>query len=154
VVGGKQVSALKISDILRHKNSTTRVDVVTIAPTDTVTALVAALAEHNVGALIAVDGDRVVGIVSERDVVRRIAEQGPGVLDAAVSTIMTTSVLSCSGEDSVDSIAETMTQERIRHMPVIDGSELVGVVSIGDVVSSRIRQLETDRGQLEQYISG
>lgn len=154
MAGRKQVSALKIADILRHKNSTTRVGVVTIAPTDRVTELVAALAEHNVGALIAVDGDRVVGIVSERDVVRRIAEQGPGVLDAAVSTIMTTSVLSCSSEDLVDSIAETMTQKRIRHMPVIDGTELVGVVSIGDVVSSRIRQLETDRGQLEQYISG
>jgi CBS domain-containing protein len=148
------VSALKISDILRHKTATSPKGVVTIAPSDTVTQLVAALAEHNVGALIAVDGDRVVGIVSERDVVRRIAEQGAAVLDLAISSIMTTSVVSCSSEDSVDSIAETMTQRRIRHMPVIDGSELVGVVSIGDVVSSRIRQLETDRGQLEQYISG
>jgi CBS domain-containing protein len=148
------VSALKISDILRHKNATTRADVVTIDPSDTVTALVAALAEHNVGALIVVDGDRVLGIVSERDVVRRIAEQGPAVLDARVDTIMTTSVVSCSSEDAVDSIAETMTQRRIRHMPVIDDGELVGVISIGDVVSSRIRQLETDRGQLEHYISG
>ncbi|MDT4914570.1 MAG: hypothetical protein QOC66_3698 [Pseudonocardiales bacterium] len=148
------VSALKISDILRHKNATTRAAVVTIDPGDTVTALVAALAEHNVGALIVVDGDRVLGIVSERDVVRRIAEQGPAVLDARVDTIMTTSVVSCSSEDAVDSIAETMTQRRIRHMPVIDDGELVGVISIGDVVSSRIRQLETDRGQLEHYISG
>jgi CBS domain-containing protein len=148
------VSALKISDILRHKKATSRAAVVTIAPTDTVTELVAALAEHNVGALIAVDGDRVVGIVSERDVVRRIAEQGPAVLDASVDTIMTTSVVSCSSGDAVDSIAETMTERRIRHMPVIDQDELVGVISIGDVVSSRIRQLETDRGQLEQYISG
>jgi CBS domain-containing protein len=148
------VSALKISDILRHKNATSRAAVVTIAPSDTVSELVAALAEHNVGALIAVDGDRVVGIVSERDVVRRIAEQGPAVLDAAVESIMTTSVVSCSSGDAVDSIAETMTERRIRHMPVIDDNELVGVISIGDVVSSRIRQLETDRGQLEQYISG
>ncbi len=67
---------------------------------------------------------------------------------------MTTSVVSCSSDDPVDSIAETMTERRIRHMPVIDDGELVGVVSIGDVVSSRIRQLESDRGQLEQYISG
>jgi CBS domain-containing protein len=148
------VSALKISDILRHKSDTTRADVVTIAPSDTVTDLVAALAEHNVGALIALEGGRVAGIVSERDVVRRIAELGSAVLEAPVSTIMTTSVVSCSSDDQVDSIAETMTERRIRHMPVIDGDEVIGVISIGDVVSSRMRQLESDRGQLEQYISG
>jgi CBS domain-containing protein len=67
---------------------------------------------------------------------------------------MTASVVSCSSHDTVDSIAETMTQRRIRHMPVIDDGTLSGIVSIGDVVSSRIRQLEQDRGQLEQYISG
>lgn len=148
------MSALKISDILRHKSDTTRADVVTIAPSDTVTDLVAALAEHNVGALIALEGGRVAGIVSERDVVRRIAELGSAVLEAPVSTIMTTSVVSCSSDDQVDSIAETMTERRIRHMPVIDGDEVIGVISIGDVVSSRMRQLESDRGQLEQYISG
>jgi CBS domain-containing protein len=143
---------VNISDILRHKHSTSGADVVTIAPTDTVETLVAALAEHNVGALIAVDGDRVVGIVSERDVVRRVAEQGAAALQSRVDQLMTTSVVSCTSTDTVDSIAETMTERRIRHMPVIDGSELVGIVSIGDVVSSRMRQLETDRGQLEQYI--
>jgi CBS domain-containing protein len=141
---------VNISDILRYKGA----EVVTIAPSDNVATLVAALAEHNLGALIAVEGDRVVGIVSERDVVRRIAEQGAAVLDVAVAEIMTSTVVSCASTDSVDSIAETMTQRRIRHMPVIDGDELAGIVSIGDVVSSRIRQLEQDRGQLEQYISG
>jgi CBS domain-containing protein len=145
---------VNISDILRHKHSTSGAEVVTIAPTETVAALVAALAGHNIGALIAVDGDRVLGIVSERDVVRRVAEQGAAVLDATVDEIMTTSVVSCASTDSVDSIAETMTERHIRHMPVIDGSELVGIVSIGDVVSSRIRQLEQDRGQLEHYIAG
>jgi CBS domain-containing protein len=145
---------VNISDILRHKHSINGADVVTIAPTETVAALVTALAEHNIGALIAVDGDRVAGIVSERDVVRRVAERGAAVLEATVGEIMTTSVVSCSSTDTVDSIAATMTERRIRHMPVIDGSELVGVISIGDVVSSRIRQLEQDRGQLEQYISG
>jgi CBS domain-containing protein len=75
------------------------------------------------------------------------------VLEKSVSEIMTTSVLSCTSGDSVDSIAETMTTRRIRHMPVIDDGTLVGIISIGDVVSSRIRQLEHDRGQLEQYIS-
>jgi CBS domain-containing protein len=144
---------MRISDILRHKETASGADVVTISPTDTVTTLVAALAEHNVGALIAVDGDSVIGIVSERDIVRRIAEHGADVLEKPVSEIMTTSVLSCTSGDSVDSIAETMTTRRIRHMPVIDDGTLVGIISIGDVVSSRIRQLEHDRGQLEQYIS-
>ena len=145
---------MNISDILRHKHSTSGADVVTIEPTDTVATLVAKLAEHNVGALLAVEGDRVVGIVSERDVVRRIAERGAPVLDVSVGQIMTTSVVSCASTDSIDSIAETMTERRIRHMPVIDDDHLVGIISIGDVVSSRMRQLEKDRGQLEQYISG
>jgi CBS domain-containing protein len=145
---------VNISDILRHKHSTSGADVVTIEPTDTVATLVAKLAEHNVGALLAVEGDRVVGIVSERDVVRRIAERGAPVLDVTVGQIMTTSVVSCASTDSIDSIAETMTERRIRHMPVIDDDHLVGIISIGDVVSSRMRQLEKDRGQLEHYISG
>lgn len=145
---------MHISDILRYKQSAGRAEIDTIAPTETVTTLLSSLAQHDVGALIVVDGHRVLGIVSERDIVRRIAEHGATLLDAPVSQIMTTSVLSCSSQDSVDSIAETMTERRVRHMPVIDDGELVGIVSIGDVVSSRIRQLEQDRGQLEHYISG
>lgn len=144
---------MNISDILRHKGS----DVITIAPSETVTTLLAALAEHNVGALLVVDsggGGGVVGVVSERDIVRRIAERGAALLDATVDEIMTSVVVSCTSKDSVDSVAESMTARRVRHMPVIDDDELIGIVSIGDVVSSRIRQLEKDRGQLEQYISG
>ncbi|MDT4918697.1 MAG: hypothetical protein QOH89_3397, partial [Pseudonocardiales bacterium] len=96
----------------------------------------------------------VVGIVSERDVVRRIAERGAELLESPVESIMSSDVVSCSSQESVDSVAETMTERRIRHMPVIDDDRLVGIVSIGDVVSSRMRQLESDRGQLEQYIVG
>jgi CBS domain-containing protein len=145
---------MNISDILRHKSTIGGDAVATLAPTDSVGALIAALAEHNVGALVVVDGGTVSGIASERDVVRRLAADGAAVLDQSVSTIMTTSVQSCSSDDSIDTIAATMTERRIRHMPVIDGGALTGIVSIGDVVSSRIRQLEHDRGQLEQYISG
>lgn len=146
---------MNISDLLRHKTSgdTARADVVTIAPNETVKALVAALADANVGALVVVEGDQVAGIVSERDVVRRVARSGASVLDTPVSEIMTADVVSCASTDTVDSIAETMTARRIRHMPVIDDGTLTGVISIGDVVSSRIRQLEQDRVQLEQYIS-
>jgi CBS domain-containing protein len=147
---------VNISDILRHKAAAESDGggVVTIAPSETVTTLLAMLAEHNVGALVVVKDDEVAGIVSERDIVRRIAERGAQMLDANVEQIMSTSVVSCASKDKVDSVAETMTERRIRHMPVIDDGQLVGIVSIGDVVSSRIRQLETDRGQLEQYIVG
>jgi CBS domain-containing protein len=150
---------VNISDILRHKSAepTSRSAVVTIAPSETVTSLLGTLAEHNVGALVVVSASSdsaVAGIVSERDVVRRLAEGGAQMLDSTVSQIMSTDVVSCSSKDPIDSVAETMTERRIRHMPVIDDGQLVGIVSIGDVVSSRIRQLETDRGQLEQYIVG
>jgi CBS domain-containing protein len=147
---------VNISDILRHKSAepSRRSAVLTIGPAETVTTLLGALAEHNVGALVVVENSDVTGIVSERDVVRRLAERGAEMLDATISEIMSTDVVSCSSKDKVDSVAETMTERRIRHMPVIDDGQLVGIVSIGDVVSSRIRQLETDRGQLEQYIVG
>jgi CBS domain-containing protein len=145
---------VKISDILRHKSTDGRAEVATIAPAETVSALLAMLAEHNVGALVVMQDDAVVGIVSERDVVRRIAERGAELLESPVESIMSSDVVSCSSQESVDSVAETMTERRIRHMPVIDDDRLVGIVSIGDVVSSRMRQLESDRGQLEQYIVG
>ena len=145
---------MKISDILRHESGTGVPSVVTIAPTGSVTELLAALAEHGIGALIVVDADAVVGIVSERDVVRRLNDRGAAILEATVADIMTSPVLSCSSEDSVDSVAATMTERRIRHMPVIDDGTLDGIVTIGDVVLNRSRQLEQDRNQLEQYITG
>lgn len=146
---------MNIADLLRRKADAGRAStVVTIAATETVGALVAALAEHNVGALLVAEDADVTGIVSERDVVRRIASDGSALLDTPVGDIMTSTVLSCTSADEVHTIAETMTQRRIRHMPVIDDGTLAGIVSIGDVVAARIAQLEQDRSQLEQYISG
>ena len=140
---------MKISDILRHKGSS----VVTIGPGDPVTDLLARLAEHNIGAVVVVDRDAVVGIVSERDVVRRLNTDGSDVLSRSVSEVMTSSVVSCSPGDSVDSIGAAMTELRVRHMPVLNGGRLAGIVTIGDVVAGRIRQLEQDRVQLEGYIT-
>ncbi len=140
---------MKISDILRHKGTA----VVTIAPEDSVRDLLARLAESNVGALVVVDGDRVAGIISERDIVRRLDERGESVLAATVSDLMTATVVSCKPDDSVDSVAGAMTELRIRHMPVLAAGGLAGIVTIGDVVAGQIRQLEQDRGQLEQYIT-
>jgi CBS domain-containing protein len=144
---------MRISDVLRGKGR----DVATIEPTATVGELVAALGERNIGAAVVVDGARtensaVVGIVSERDVVRRLRDRGGDLLSATVGDIMTRDVLTCSPDDTVDHLAEVMTERRIRHMPVLADGRLVGIVSIGDVVKSRISQLETDREQLESYI--
>ena len=148
---------MNISDILRHKtapgDAPQRPAIVTIGPDETVDDLVTALARHNVGALVVVDGETVVGIASERDVVRRLADHGADLLGRPVSAIMTTSVTSCASEDAVGDVAASMTERRIRHMPVLDDGRLAGIVSIGDVVAGQIRQLEHDRGQLEQYIS-
>ncbi|MQA25510.1 MAG: CBS domain-containing protein [Micromonosporaceae bacterium] len=140
---------MRISDVLRHKGS----DVATVPPTASVSDVAATLTEHNVGALVVVDGDAVVGIVSERDVVRQLHQRGGELLSAPVAHIMTASVVSCAVDDTVDDLAAVMTARRIRHMPVLTAGQLVGIVSIGDVVKSRIDQLETDRQQLEAYIT-
>ena len=141
---------MKISDILRVKGA----DVLTTPGDATVRELIATLVENDIGALVVVDGEEVLGIVSERDVVRRLHEWGDTLLESEVSQIMTAEIVSCTPDDDVDRIAETMTERRVRHMPVLGEDKLVGLVSIGDVVKSRIAQLEVDRGQLEQYITG
>ncbi|PRX97366.1 CBS domain-containing protein [Allonocardiopsis opalescens] len=144
---------MRIADVLRSKGSA----VATVAPETTVRQLLARLAEHNIGAVVVVEEGTEAppaGIVSERDVVRRLHEQGAGLLDRPVSEIMTTSVVTCGPDDTVDSLTITMTEGRFRHLPVLDGGRLVGIVSIGDVVKSRISQLEHDHQQLEAYITG
>jgi len=125
-----------------------------VPPGISVAGLLEDLARHNVGAVVVCDdAGAVVGIVSERDVVRQLNERGAELLRAPVSEIMTTSVVTCEPTESVNSLASIMTERRIRHMPVVTGGDLVGIVSIGDVVKSRIEQLESDREQLESYIA-
>lgn len=138
-----------ITDVLRAKGS----DVATVAPNSTVTELLTALAERNIGAVVVAEGAQPVGIVSERDVVRRLYERGAGILNWPVSQIMATPIVSCAPGDTVDSLMVTMTERRIRHLPVVDDGRLVGIVSIGDVVKHRVAQLEDDRQQLESYIA-
>ncbi|RKT53366.1 CBS domain-containing protein [Saccharothrix australiensis] len=140
---------MRIADVLRNKGSA----VATVGPGATVADLVAGLAEHNVGALVVVGPDGVAGIVSERDVVRHLRDRGADLLGAPVAEIMTTEVRTCSPQDSVDSLTVLMTERRIRHVPVVADGELVGIVSIGDVVKSRISQLEEDQDQLTAYIA-
>jgi CBS domain-containing protein len=140
---------MKIKDVIKGKSSQA---VVTIGPDATVRELVALLAEHNVGALVvSEDGERVTGIVSERDVVRRLHED-TAVLDHAVSSIMTPDVRTCAGDDGVTDLMQTMTEHRIRHVPVVADGRLTGIISIGDVVKSRIGELEFERDQLDHYV--
>jgi CBS domain-containing protein len=140
---------MRINDILHVKGA----GVVTIAPNASVRDLVSLLAEHNVGALVvSQDGQAVEGIVSERDVVRRL-QSDPQVLDATVDAIMTSEVASCDPHDSVDVLMRLMTDRRIRHVPVVTDGVLHGIVSIGDVVKSRIGELEFERDQLNNYVA-
>jgi CBS domain-containing protein len=140
---------MRIGDVLGAKPSQ---EVVTIAPDAGVRDLVAALAEHNVGALIvSTDGSTVEGIVSERDVVRHLHHDGT-VINNTVRAIMTTDVETCEKEVLLDDLMKVMTDRRIRHVPVVDGDALIGIVSIGDVVKHRIDQLQFERDQLDSYV--
>ena len=140
---------MKIHDVIGAKPSQ---GVVTIRQDATVRDLVALLAQHNIGAVIvSADGASVDGIVSERDVVRRLTTDGD-VLAAPVEQIMTAVVQTCEPGHDVDRVMAQMTEHRIRHVPVVDQGALVGVVSIGDVVKSRITQLEFERDQLDSYV--
>lgn len=140
---------MRIGDVLQAKSSH---DVVTIGPDAGVRDLLALLAEHNVGALIvSTDGASVEGIVSERDVVRHLHADGT-VVNNTVQAIMTAEVETCTEDDSLDELMKTMTDRRVRHVPVVRDGRLVGIISIGDVVKHRINQLEFERDQLDSYV--
>ena len=140
---------MRINDVLRGKP---RQDVVTISPDASVRDLIGMLAEHNVGALIvSIDGTAVDGIVSERDVVRHLLDS-EDVLAATVASIMTSSVRTCEGTTLVDELMQVMTEHRVRHVPVLTDGRLTGIISIGDVVKSRIGELEFERDQLDNYL--
>jgi CBS domain-containing protein len=140
---------MRIADVLRNKGSA----VATISPDTSVTELLAGMAEHNIGAMVVVGSDGVLGIVSERDVVRRLNERGTELLDLSVSEIMTTLVVTCSPGDAIDDLTTLMTENRVRHVPVIENGELAGIVSIGDVVKTRMEELQAEQEQLQTYIS-
>jgi CBS domain-containing protein len=141
---------MRITDVLRGKGSS----VATVEPTASVAELVALLAQHNVGALPVVDAAQLVGIVSERDVVRRLHLGGAGLLQLRVAEIMSSSVTTCAPGDKIEDLARIMTERRFRHMPVVENGALIGIVSIGDLVKARIDLLETEREQLQSYIAG
>ncbi|HEY7947827.1 MAG TPA: CBS domain-containing protein, partial [Acidimicrobiales bacterium] len=120
----------------------------------TVSEAVDELSRRHVGALVvSADGETIDGIVSERDVVRKLSERGEAVLGEPVSAIMSSTVSTCSLDDDTESLMRIMTERRIRHIPVVDEGRLAGIVSIGDVVKNRIEELEKNRTELIEYIT-
>jgi CBS domain-containing protein len=140
---------MRIADVLRSKGS----DVVTVPPDTSVRDLLTVLAEFRIGAaVVSADGATVDGIVSERDVVRSLAERGASVLDEEVELIMTREVTTAVPDDTTTGAFVVMTEQRIRHIPVLVDNRLVGLVSIGDLVKRRLSELEIERDSLEFYI--
>lgn len=128
-------------------------DVATVGPDTTVADALQVLRDANVGALIvSADGSTVEGIVSERDIVRRLADRGAALLVDRVDGIMQRAVHTCAGSDTVDHLMHRMSEHRIRHLPVVDDGALVGIISIGDVVKTRVDELEREQSQLVDYI--
>jgi CBS domain-containing protein len=139
-----------VSAILEAKGS----EVATIERTATLDTAVAELVRHRVGALVVSPGDGTIdGIVSERDIVRCLSELHGDMLTRPVHTVMSSSVHGCTPDDTVDSLMTLMTEQRIRHVPVVADGRLCGIVSIGDVVKSRMGELEKDRDELMEYIT-
>jgi CBS domain-containing protein len=142
---------MRISDVLRAKGN----QVITVTPDTDVRRLLAVLAEHRIGAVVVSrDGISVDGIASERDIVRALADRGAAVLSEPVTEIYTAEVHTVGPEAALEDLMRIMTDRRVRHLPVVQGGALCGVVSIGDIVKNRIDELETERTALTHYISG
>lgn len=141
---------MKISSILSTKGNF----VATVSPDASVSELLALLAEHRIGAVVVADSEgSVAGIVSERDVARACHARGGAALEQPVSEIMTAVVVTCAPGASTEELMGLMTEQRVRHIPVVEDDEMVGIVSIGDVVKARLAELETERDALQAYIS-
>lgn len=141
-----------VSQILKSKSDD---GVITVAPGSTIAKAVETLSSRRIGALIvSPDGRRVAGILSERDVVRELGRRGAACLADSVDSIMTAKIVSCGRNDRTDDVLQKMTDGRFRHMPVMEGDQMVGLISIGDVVKVRLMELAADKDALEGMIKG
>ena len=137
------------SSILKHKGH----DVVTVAPQHTVTWVVEVLAQNRIGAVPVVnEGGQLMGIISERDIIRGMSKHAEAVLTIPAHQLMTREVKTCTSEDQLVDIMEVMTLQRIRHLPVLESGELHGIVSIGDVVKQRLGEVQSEAEELRSYI--
>jgi len=141
-----------VSQILKSKPEQA---VFTIAPGATLAEAAAMLSEKRIGAVIvSSDGKHAAGILSERDIVRELGKRGPSCLTDTVDTVMTAKLVSCARADQTDAVLQKMTDGRFRHMPVIEGGQMVGLISIGDVVKARLEELHAEKDALEGMIKG
>ena len=141
-----------VQNILKAKSDD---GVVTVEPGDTVFAVAQLLAARKIGAVVvSPDGKTVKGIVSERDIVREISARGAACLTDRVDTIMTRETITCTRSESSDQVLAKMTEGRFRHLPVMEGAEMVGLISIGDVVKAQLAKLEMEKEALEGMIKG
>jgi CBS domain-containing protein len=141
---------MNVETILKTKGRS----VTTIAPDASIGNAVDLLRLKGIGALVvSADGERVAGILSERDIVHALAERGAGLLDLPVSALMTRHVFTCQPGDSIAELMAEMTERRIRHLPVVENGRLAGIVSIGDVVKNRLDEVETEASSLRQFIT-
>lgn len=127
-------------------------NIVTVAPSATVRAAVKLLSERRIGAVLVMAGAQIAGILSERDIVRVLGERGAAILDEKVEHVMTRKVITCRPADTVAAIMEKMTEGKFRHLPVVEESKVVGLISIGDVVKRRVMEYEREQEALRDYI--
>lgn len=140
---------MTIGAILRERTGA----VISARPNDAVRSAVDLLAQNRIGAVPVIEGDAVVGIFSERDIVRLLSSYGPESLDRSLDEVMTKSPVTCDSDMAVIGALSQMTQKRIRHLPVVDGGRLVGFVSIGDLVKYRIDKIEAEAAAMRDYIA-
>jgi CBS domain-containing protein len=140
---------MTVKEILSRKGS----DVVTADPNATLSEAVQLLAARRIGAVVITGADRrIVGILSERDIVRTLAEKGAKALESPIGEVMTRKVITCGVGETVAEIMERMTIGKFRHVPVVEQGRLAGIISIGDVVKSRVEQMEHESAALQEYI--
>ncbi len=141
---------MSISQLLAQKGS----EVIVIRPEATIADAVSLMKERHIGALVvSIDGSKISGILSERDIVRALDSNGPDLLQDKVSDIMTRLVVTCRPSSTLDEIMELMTNGRFRHLPVVDNGSLAGIISIGDAVKAKLEELQGETEVLRQYIS-
>jgi len=140
---------MTVKAILSRKGA----NVVTADPNASLGEAVKTLAAHRIGAIVVTGADRrIVGILSERDIVRVLAEKGPSALDAPIAEAMTRKVTTCAAGDTVSELMERMTEGKFRHLPVVEQGRLTGIISIGDIVKSRVQEMEQESNALRDYI--
>ncbi len=140
---------MKVAWILNEKGG----DVETAGADTPVNRIAALLAEKNIGAVVIKDGDRLAGILSERDIVRAVAQDGVGALQEKAGTYMTAEVTTCTRNDTLNDVMQKMTSGRFRHIPVVEDGNLIGIVSIGDIVKRRIQEVEQEARDMRDYIA-